>query len=108
MPVASRLSFGVSVSYFSNDAINRVNLHACIQALAQGAGGVFFLVFLLKAGVSVPLALIAQAAIVAGRFTIRPTLLPLGKRWGLKPLLISGTLALAVQYLVLAEVHGPG
>jgi hypothetical protein len=96
------------VSYFSNDAINRVNLHAAIQALAQGAGGVFFLVFLLKAGLSIPLTLIAQAAIVAGRFAVRPALLPLGKRWGLKPLLIAGTLALAVQYLVLAEVHGPG
>ncbi len=96
------------MSYFSNDAINRVNLHAAIQALAQGAGGVFFLVFLLKAGVSVPLTLIAQAAIVAGRFAVRPALLPLGKRWGLKPLLIAGTLALAAQYLVLAEVHGPG
>ena len=96
------------MSYFSNDAINRVNLHAGIQALAQGAGGVFFLVFLLKAGVSVPLALIAQAAIVAGRFAVRPGLLPLAKRWGLKPLLVGGTLALAAQYLVLAEVHGPG
>ena len=96
------------MSYFGNDAINRVNLHAGIQALAQGAGGIFFLVFLLKAGVSVPLALIAQAAIVAGRFLVRPALLPLGKRWGLKPLLIAGTIALAAQYLVLGEVRGPG
>lgn len=96
------------MSYFGNDAINRVNLHAGIQALAQGAGGIFFLVFLLKAGVSVPLTLIAQGAIVAGRFLVRPALLPLGKRWGLKRLLLVGTIALAAQYLVLAEVHGAG
>ena len=96
------------MSYFSNDAINRINMHAGIQALAQGAGGVFFLVFLLKAGVSIPIALIAQAAIVAGRFVVRPALLPLGKRWGLKPLLLGGTVALAARFVVLPAVHGPG
>jgi DHA1 family inner membrane transport protein len=96
------------VAYFGNDAINRVNLHSGIQAFAQGAGGVFFLVFLLKAGISIPLALLAQAAIVAGRFLIRPALLPLAKRLGLKPMLLIGAAALAAQYPVLAEVHGPG
>jgi MFS family permease len=96
------------VAYFGNDAINRVNLHSGIQAFAQGAGGVFFLVFLLKAGVSIPLTLAAQAAIVAGRFLIRPALLPLARRWGLKRMLLIGTAALAAQYLVLAEVHGAG
>ena len=60
------------MAFFRNDAVNRVNLHYGIQALAQGAGGIFFLVFMLRAGVSVPAALTAQAAIVAGRFLIRP------------------------------------
>jgi DHA1 family inner membrane transport protein len=96
------------LAYLGNDAINRVNLHSGIQALAQGAGGVFFLVFLLRAGISVPLTMLAQAAIVAGRFLVRPLLLPLAKRWGLKPMLIAGALALAAQYPLLAEVHGAG
>jgi DHA1 family inner membrane transport protein len=96
------------MSFFRNDAVNRVNLHSGIQALAAGAGGVFFLAFLLAAGCSIPLALMAQAAIVAGRFLIRPALLPLAIRFGLKPLLVFGTVALAAQYLVLAQVHGPG
>jgi DHA1 family inner membrane transport protein len=107
-PVFPHSSIGVSVAYFGNDAINRVNLHSSIQAFAQGAGGVFFLVFLLKAGVSIPLTLVAQAAIVAGRFLIRPALLPLARRWGLKRMLLIGTAALAAQYPLLAEVHGPG
>jgi hypothetical protein len=42
------------VSFLGNDAINRVNLHATIQALAQGAGGVFVFVYLLKAGLRRP------------------------------------------------------
>ena len=96
------------MAFLRNDAVNRVNLHSGIQALAQGAGGIFFLVFLLRSGVSVPVALLAMAAIVAGRFLFRPALLPLAKRCGLKPLLIVGTLGVALQYPLLAEVDGVG
>jgi MFS transporter, DHA1 family, inner membrane transport protein len=94
------------MAFLRNDAINRVNLHSGIQALAQGAGAIFFFVALLRAGVPIPLALLAQAAILAGRFVLRPAILPLAKRWGLKPLLICGVLGLALQYPVLAEVRG--
>jgi MFS family permease len=96
------------LSYLSNDAINRVNLHCGILALAKGAGGAFVLVFLLKAGVSVPLAMMALGLIVAFRFLVRPGLMPLAKRVGLKPLLLFGTVALAAQYPLLADVHGAG
>ncbi|MBV9331453.1 MAG: hypothetical protein JOZ55_07855 [Alphaproteobacteria bacterium] len=96
------------MAFFRNDAINRVNLHSGIQAFAQGAGGIFFLVFLVQAGISIPLALLAQAAIVAGRAIVRPVLLPIARRIGLKPLLICGTVTLALQYPVLASVTGIG
>jgi Major Facilitator Superfamily len=96
------------MAFLLNDAVNRVNLHSGIQALAQGAGYIFFLVFLLRAGVSVPAALLAQAAIVAGRFILRPAMLPVARRWGLKPMLVVGTLGVALQYPVLAEVDGIG
>ena len=96
------------MAFLRNDAINRVNLHTGIQALAQGAGGIFFLVFLLRAGIAVPLVLLSMAAVVTGRFILRPAILPLAKRVGIKPLLIFGTLCLAVQYPVLAMVDGIG
>jgi len=96
------------MAFLLNGAVNRVILHSGIQALAQGAGAVFFLVFLLRAGVSVPAALVAQAAIVTGRFLLRPAMLPFAKRWGLKPMLIVGTLGIALQYPLLAEVDGIG
>jgi hypothetical protein len=96
------------MAFLRNDAINRVNVHSGIQALAQGAGGVFFFVFLLRAGVSIPATLVAQAAILAGRFLLRPVILPLARRWGLKPLLVAGTLGMALHYPVLAEVRGVG
>jgi hypothetical protein len=92
--------------FLRNGAVNRVYLHSAIQALAQNAGYVFLFVFLLRAGVSVPMTLMAQAAIVALRFALRPAILPLAKRFGLKPVFIAGVLAMGLQYPMLAQVRG--
>ena len=94
------------MSFFGNDAINRINLQFGVQALAQGAGQLFLLVFLVRQGLPVPFAFLAQAAIVALRFAVRPAMLPLSIRFGLKPLLLAGVLAMAIQYPILAEVRG--
>ncbi|HLK25361.1 MAG TPA: hypothetical protein VKT30_11955 [Caulobacteraceae bacterium] len=94
--------------FFSNDAVNRVNLHTGVRALAAGAGGVFFFVYLLRAGVSLPMALLAQAAIVGGRFCVRPLVLWPARRFGIKPMLITGTIVMALEYPLLAEVRGVG
>jgi hypothetical protein len=96
------------MSSLTISATTRVNTHYALQAFAQAAGGIFFLVFLLKAGVSVPLALLFQAGIVAIRFVLRRATLPLAKTWGVKPLLIAGTLLTATDYPLLALVEGPG
>lgn len=89
-------------------AIRRATLHYGIQAFASAAGGIFMLVFLLKAGVPIPIALLYQAGIVAGRFLIRPMVLPLGVRFGVKPLLIAGTLLSAATFLFIGQIKGPG
>jgi len=96
------------MAYFANRAVNRVHLHSALVAFALGAGGLFFFVFLLHAGVSPTLALLSQAGVVFGRFLVRPALLPLAKRWGLKPLLLAGNAVMAAQYPLLALVHGLG
>src|SRR5215813_12941735 len=94
------------MAFLRNRAVNWLNLHSGIQALAQGMGGVFVLVFLLRAGVSVPASLCAMALIFAARFAIRPAVLPAAMRWGLRPLIIGGSLVVALQYLVLGGVTG--
>src|SRR5579862_962202 len=96
------------MAFFGNDAVNRVNFHSGVHAVAMNAGGVFVFAYMLHAGVSVPMTLVSFAAISAGRFCLRPSILPLGKRWGLKPLVIVGGLLEACQYPILAEVHGLG
>ncbi len=89
-------------------AIRRATLHYAIQSFASAAGGIFMLVFLLKAGVPVPIALLYQAGIVGGRFLIRPAVLPLAVRFGVKPLLIAGTLLSAASYVLIGQITGPG
>jgi len=96
------------LSYWGNATVNRLNLHYFIHALASNAGGVFLAVYLLRAGVPVPGVLGSIAAIVGGRFVIRPFLLGFGVRFGLQPLVISGTVLGAAQYPLLALVHGVG
>lgn len=94
------------MSYFGNGAVNRVNLHSGIQALAQGAGGLFVLVFLLRAGVSAPLVLCAMAAMNAGRFILRPMVLPFARRFGLRATVVLGTVLEAAIFPILPLVKG--
>jgi len=96
------------MAYFRNNAINLLNLHYAIHSLALTGSGAFYTVFLLKVGVPVPAVLTSLSAILFGRFLLRPLVLPLVKRVGLKPVLISGTIGSGLQYPFLAEVHGIG
>ncbi len=89
-----------------NDAINRANLHTAIQALAQGAGGVFVFVFLLRAGLPAPVVLCAAAAMTIGRFVLRTGVLPLARTIGLRNTLILGTVLEAAIFPLLPHVHG--
>ena len=95
------------MAFFRNDTVNLLNLHYAVRALAQG-GGAFFAAFLLRSGVPAPAVLAALALILAGRFVIRPLILAPARRWGLKPLVVAGSLVGALQYPLLAEVHGVG
>lgn len=96
------------MAFFRNTTVNLLNLHYGIHALALGGGGAFFAAFLLKAGVPAHAVLLSMAVILIGRFIVRPLILPLGRRFGLKPLLIVGTVITSLQYPLLAEVEGVG
>jgi Major Facilitator Superfamily len=96
------------MAYLRNGTINLLNLHYGIHALAMNSGGTFFVVFLLKSGVTTPAVLAAIAFILGGRFLIRPLVLVLARRWGLRPLVALGTVLSALQFPLLAEVQGVG
>jgi len=92
---------------FGNGAINRVNLHASIQAFAQGAGGAFVFVFPLRSGVPAPLVLCALAGMNLTRFALRGAVLPIARRIGLRETLVAGTVLEAAIFPLLTLVHGP-
>jgi DHA1 family inner membrane transport protein len=96
------------MAFLRSAPVNLLNLHYAIHALALSGSGIFFAVFLLQAHVPAPVVMAALAAILLGRFCIRPFVVALAKRWGLKPLVIAGTLLTSLQYPLLARVEGVG
>ena len=96
------------MAFFRNSAVNLLNLHYGIHCFALYGGGAFFAIFLLKAGVSVPGVLISIALILLGRLAVRPVVIGLAVRWGLRAMVVAGTVLTALQYPLLAEVDGVG
>lgn len=96
------------MAYFHNRTVNLLNLHYWIGSLAMSGGGAFFVVYLLKAGVSVPGTLLSLAAMFMLRLVIRSGLLAIAIRTGLRSLLIVGSLLMGASYPFLAEVQGVG
>lgn len=96
------------MAYFRNNAVNLLNIHYAIHSIAMTGAGAFFAAYLFKAGISVPGVFLTFAAILTGRFLIRPMIIPLAARFGMRVLIITGTLLSACQYPLLAMVHGVG
>ncbi len=96
------------MAFFRSRTVNLLNLHYAIHSIALSGGASFFAVYLLKAGVSVPQVFVAIALILAGRFVVRPVIVPIAVKTGMRVLVIAGTLLTALQYPLLAEVHGLG
>ncbi len=93
---------------FANSEINRVYVHSALQSLAFNLGGAFIWVYLLKAGLALPLVFVCIAIVVLSRLVLRLGVVPLIKRLGLRKALIVGTILDAASYLVLGKVDGVG
>jgi hypothetical protein len=96
------------MAFFRNSAINLLNLHFAILSVAMAGGGAFYVVYLIKSGVSIPLTLLALGLTQAARFVIRPIVLVFATRFGLRRTVIAGTILFAMQFPLLAEVNGVG
>src|SRR5262249_17391951 len=96
------------MAFFRNRAVNLLNLHYGIHSIALSGGAAFFVIYLLNSGVPIPGVLVSLALILMARFVIRPVVRALGGRWGLRVMLVAGTMLSALQYPLLAELDGAG
>ena len=94
--------------FFANRDINRLAVHLALVSLAWGLAGTFFTVFLLRAGLPPLQIFLLTAAILALRFALRPLVVFVASTIGLRRTLIFGTILSALQFPVIALVHGAG
>src|SRR6516225_2526746 len=96
------------MAFFRNSTVNLLNLHYGIHSIALNGGAAFFAIYLLKSGVAIPAVLVSLALILLGRFVIRPIVINFTARWGLRSMIVAGTVLCSLQYPILAEIHGVG
>ena len=96
------------MAFFRNSTVNLLNLHYGIHSFALSGGAAFFAIYLLNSGVPIPGVVVSLALILLGRFVIRPIVIRFSARWGLRVMVVVGTVLSALQYPLLAEVHGVG
>jgi len=94
------------MSYLSNAAVNRLNIHIGLYMLAWNLAGNFFLVFLVSRGFSTITAFLALAFMMALRFAMRPVILLVAPCIGLNRTLLLGNFFYMLQYLFLMAVDG--
>jgi DHA1 family inner membrane transport protein len=95
-------------SFFGNQGINVLIIHGVLHRLAWGGSSVFIAVYLYREGVNLPGVFLSYSGILALRFAFRWLLPPTVAVLGMRRTLILGTFMQAVQYPILALVHGTG
>ncbi|MFZ1990651.1 MAG: MFS transporter [Alphaproteobacteria bacterium] len=96
------------MAFFRNSTVNLLNLHYGIHQIAMTGGGAFVASYLLKSGVSIPGVFLFIAGMMMTRFIIRPLLIGIGMRIGLRALVAAGAIAGGLALLFVPEVHGIG
>src|SRR5476651_554953 len=84
--------------FFAYRDINRLAVHAALTSLAWSLAGIFFVVYLLRAGLPPAQIFLALAAILAFRFALRPLVLAVALRIVMRRTLILGTFLSAFQF----------
>jgi DHA1 family inner membrane transport protein len=94
------------MAFFSNAAVNRLALHSTLHQSAWSISGIFFTVFLIRAGFSPAAVFLVLAAMLAVRLALRPLVLAAVAAIGLRKTLILGSVLCVPQILALAAVRG--
>jgi MFS family permease len=90
----------------ANSDLNRLTLHSALQQLAWSVTDAFSAVFLYRQGLEPATIYLAIAGVLALRLLLRPTVLAIVARTGLKTTLVAGAALSALQAALLAPIRG--
>ncbi len=93
---------------FVNRRFNLIYVHAALQAFTAYGGEAFAFVYLLKAGIPVPVVLLSIGGLFGSRMLFRIGVLPLVKRMGLRNALVLGIIMEGLTYPLLSQINGTG
>jgi MFS family permease len=93
-------------NFLSNRGINMLNIHIGIAGFANNFGSIFIAIFLYQNGISIPYIFLGYAIGFFARLVLRPIALKFCLKYGLKKVLIIGTLFYAANYPILGQVEG--
>ena len=96
------------MGFFKNKTFNLMYVHGAFQSIAAYGGETFAFIFLLKAGIAVPVVLLCIGLMFGSRLVFRKLVLPLAKRVGLRNAFLCGILLEASTYPVLSQIKGVG
>jgi MFS transporter, DHA1 family, inner membrane transport protein len=88
--------------------VRRFALHVTLGSLAWGLSNAFSAVFLLRSGLAPAQIFLVSACVLTLRFVMRPLVLVVAPRIGIRRTLILGAIIIALSYPALALVHGAG
>ncbi|MGB8816331.1 MAG: MFS transporter [Rhizobiaceae bacterium] len=96
------------MAFFVNRRFNLIYVHAALQAFTSYGGEAFAFVYLLKAGIAVPVVLLCIGSLFGSRLLFRMIVLPLARRIGLRNALVMGIVMEGCTYPLLSQITGTG
>lgn len=96
------------MALFKNRSINSVYIHTALQGVAFHGGETFSFVYLLKAGLELPVVLLAIGFMWLSRILLRMAVVPVAKAIGLRNGLVFGIALHLAVYPVVTLVDGVG
>jgi MFS transporter, DHA1 family, inner membrane transport protein len=93
---------------FKDKNFNLIYVHVVLQSLVMHGGEGFAFIYLLKAGISIPVVLLCIAAMFASRILFRMAVVPISITFGLRRTLIAAVVVEGATYLLLPMVTETG
>ena len=94
------------MKYFSNKAVNLLNIHSGLRQFSVGIFDIFTAIYLLERGIDLSVVIFVMIGSYTFRLLLRPISLKVAERIGLKKAVILGSFIFSGLFLVISQVNG--